>query len=494
MSGRVGASPSASPKLPAVLVVLLACVCAVIAGLLAYTANPIAIALACAAIIAPMLALQPKYGLWLLLLGGLLVAGVIPIWSDGQATRAVWALSAVSFFLLAMLLVQAAASPAVRRNTPFFVWILLAFMAYATVVTLLRWENAYQALSGFKRYFQAMGVMVAFAWLSWSSSEMAKLRRLVFVVALLQLPWAVYELLRLVPIREATRMMYPGMIPVDVVAGTFGANMTKGGANGEMAAFLVVVLGFMLSRVRHGVEGSRRLLWLAPWVALPLFLGDTKVVVLFIPLLFLTLYRRLLLSRPLVGLGGLVLGMALTVGAAMVYSAGVGRDLSPQVEHTLDYNLRDRGYGGLELNRTTVLSHWAKSQRLEDPVSPVLGNGLGSAHDGTAGNIARRYVGYGVGLTAASLLLWEQGVIGFGLVLAALVAAWRCAGRVASAANCNLVRADAEALQAALPVFAIFLFYRPGMFEGFPFQIALYGALGYLAWLARHSITGVGAR
>ena len=92
------------------------------------------------------------------------------------------------------------------------------------------------------------------------------------------------------------------MIPIDVVAGTFGANMTKGGANGEMAAFLIIVLGFLLSRLRHQVPGAHRALWVAPLVAMPLFMGETKIAVVLIPLLFLTLYRRTLLSSPVLGI------------------------------------------------------------------------------------------------------------------------------------------------------------------------------------------------
>lgn len=458
---------------------------AVLLGLLALTTSPIVVALAAATLVAPMLGFRPRYALWLLLIGGLLIAGVVPIWSDGQAGRAVWGLSAISFFLLLLLLVQAAVSKEIRRDTPAFVWLLLAFMAYACVVSLVRWDNAYQYLSGFKRYFQALGLMVALAWLGHSDGEMRSLRRFILVVALLQLPWAVYELLRLVPIREGTRHLYPGMIPIDVVAGTFGANMTKGGANGEMAAFLVIVLGFMLSRVRHGVAGASRALWLAPIVALPLFMGETKIVVVLVPLLFVVLYRRTLLRRPMIGFGGLVVVAALTSGLAAAYLSISGKDLETQISDTLDYNLRDRGYGSQVLNRTSVLSHWAREQSLSDPASPIIGNGLGSAHDATGGSQSRRYPGYGIGLTALSMLLWEQGIVGVSLLLLALGAAWRTAASIARHASEAWVRADADALQAALPLFAAYALYRPAILEGFPFQLVFFGLLGYLGWLYR---------
>jgi hypothetical protein len=274
------------------------------------------------------------------------------------------------------------------------------------------------------------------------------------------------------------------MIPFDVVAGTFGANLTKGGANGEMATFLIIVMAFLLSRVRHRVGGATRHFWIAPLIALPLFMGETKVMVVLIPLLFITLYRSELFSRPLVGLAGLGIGAVLTVGVTMTYLAIVDKDLTTQINSTLDYNFRDRGYSGLLLNRTTVLGHWISEQGLANPVSAVLGNGLGAAHDATGGHISRQYIGYGVGLTGASTLLWDCGLVGFALFVSVLILAWRTAGALVQSATESWVKADAAAIQAAMPLFAFFLFYRVTLFEGLPFQLFFYGLLGYLAWLA----------
>lgn len=458
---------------------------AVVLGLIAFTTSPILIALAAAAVVGPMLVFRLHLALWVLLVGGLLVAGVVPIWGEGQANRAVWALSALSFLIFLTLLFRMLVTESMRRETPGFVWALLAFIAFATLTTALQLHSAYELSSGFKRYFQAVSVTLAFTWLAFSDRQMRGFRVLVLVVALAQLPWAVYELLRLVPIREATRALYPGMIPIDAVAGTFGANLTKGGANAEMATFLLVVLAFMLSRWRRRVSGARRVLWLAPLVVGPLFLGETKVVVVLLPLLFVVLYRREIVARPLVAFGGLVLGAAITIAATFTYLGMTNRSLSEQVAHTLEYNVGDRGYGGLVLNRGSVIPHWLEHQSVRDPAPAIVGNGMGSAHDATGGHVARRWPGFGVGLTAASTLLWEVGLFGVALYALVFLFAWRTAGRVARASKLPWVRADAEAIQAALPVFAFYVFYRVALLEGFPFQLFFFGLLGYLAWLAR---------
>ncbi|MCA1974941.1 MAG: hypothetical protein LDL44_19070, partial [Caenispirillum sp.] len=419
------AAPQSMVAVYAVLTLL-----SLLLGFVAYTAQPIVVGLGVGLLGGAMLLARPVWIIWLVFFFGLLVAGVVPIWAEGAASKAVWGISVLGFLLLLRASFHAATVPAARAQTPAFVWAALAFLLYTVLNTHFNWPTAYEALGGFKRYFQAIGLLFALAWLPIGERDVAKWRRFLIAVALLQLPWAIYERIRLVPIREGLVYAYPGLVPIDVVAGTFGANMTSGGANAEMATFLIIVLAFLLARLREKIFGLGRLLLLAPFVLAPLFLGETKVVVVLLPLMFLVLYRRELLARPHYALAGLVFGALLTTAAGYVYLEITKKPLDRLVHETLSYNVYEKGYGGYALNRTTVLTFWASRQGLNDPAGALLGHGLGTAHDSTGGEISRRYPGYGIGLTAASQLLWEQGVLGMALFLSILVFAWRAAGRV----------------------------------------------------------------
>lgn len=468
------------------LVVIAAIVAALALGLVAYTASPILIAAAAALVVGPVVLARPLTSIWALLVGGLLIIGVVPIWAEGQGVRVAWALSGLSLMLMVLMLFKAVTLPRAVRGTPAFVWLLLAFVAFVLFNGLIQWSSAYEYLSGFKRYFQAIGLMLAVAWLGLSDRQMLSLRKLIVVVVLFQLPWATYELLELVPRREALRFAYSGLVPIDVVAGTFGASLTTGGANAEMATFLLVVLTFLLARMRERIPGAgRKLLLLAPFVLAPLLLGETKVVIVLLPLVFALLYRRELVAKPHVGIAAVVVGGVLTLVAATAYVFSSQHSLERQIQDTIEYNFKERGHGNRLLNRTTVLSFWADRQTASDPVSPVLGHGLGAAHDATGGHIARRFPAHGISLTAASILLWEQGLFGFLLYLAIWVAAWRSAGVLRLKAAEAWVRADAAAIQVAVALFFVYTFYRAAMLEGFPFQLFAYGLLGYLAWLSR---------
>jgi hypothetical protein len=468
-----------------VLAILGMVVCAVLFGLLASTANPIFVGVGAAVILGAIVFALPAWNIWLVLGLGLLVVGVVPIWAEGTASRAVWGVSALGFLLMFGAWFRAITVPGSTYGTPAFVWIALVFVAYATINTVINVTTLYEGVSAFKRYFQAIGILFAMAWFAFTADHVKRWRRFFLIVALVQLPWAVYELIALVPIREGLRFAYPGLVPIDVVAGTFGANMRSGGANAEMATFLIIVFAFLLARLRARSINLRWILLLAPFVLAPLFIGETKVVVVLLPLMVLALYRRELLARPHYAVAGILVGALLTVAAAMAYVEITKKPLERLVDETLQYNIY-KGYGSFKLNRTTVLTFWAEQQSLEDPAGAVFGHGLGTSHDTTGGEITRRYPGFGISLTAASTLLWEQGVIGAALFLAILAAAWRSATRIQRVVSApSWARADAAAIQAALPLFAFYLVYRSALVELLTFQILFWSLLGYLAWLAR---------
>ncbi len=220
----------------------------------------------------------------------------------------------------------------------------------------------------------------------------------------------------------------------------------------------------------------------------PLFLGETKAVVILLPLMFLVLYRGGVIARPHYGVAGLLLGTLLTAAASYVYLNLSDKSVDDQITYYLSYNIYNKGYGLNHLNRTTVLTFWAEQQGAHNPVSFLLGNGLGSSHTSAGGHVAMRYPNHGIGLTAASTLLWDMGILGSGLFASILVLAWRTAGHLQKRSAEPIVRADAAAIQAGLVIFTVYLFFRQSLLEAMSFQIVFAVMLGYLAWLHRKHI------
>lgn len=476
--------------LPTLGIFLLVFALSVFFGLLATTAHPILVSLGVGVLIGGLLILKPTWNIWLILVLGLLVAGVLPIWVEGIASKMVWGISMLGFILMVTALFNVVCNPEKVGGTPSFVWLTLTFVIFTLINGLLQWSSFYEFSSGFKRYYQVTGLLFGLAWFSITERQVQLWRTLLIIVALSQLPWAIYQLIELVPIRESQVHAYPGMVPVDVVAGTFGASMYGGGSTGDMATFLIVISAFLMARRREKLIARNKYFLLLGLVLVPLFLGETKVVLIFLPLMFLTLYRFELITHPKKAFLGLLMGILLTIAIGYVYlSTTKTGNLDQFVIDTWDYNFGEIGYGGylrgFTLNRTSVLTFWVQQQSISDPVSLLFGNGLGAAHE--QGHIAVRYKNYGVGFTAIPVLLWEQGLVGATLFMSIFAYAWYAASRLQSETVEPWVRADASAIQAAIALFTVFLFYRVAMLEALPLQIIFYGLLGYLAWLHRRT-------
>jgi hypothetical protein len=461
---------------------------AILFGLVSTTANMILISFTVALFVGGFLLNRPIWIVWIVLSSGLLVLGIVPIYDDSLDSKAGWAISLLCFILMSLAFFKSFTAPDTRKGTPSFIWLLFVFFVYTVLDSLVQCYSAEEFIGGFKRYFQLWGLLFALCWMAFDERHIRVWRKFFLIVALVQLPFVVYELIALVPRREAMVESIPGMVPIDVVAGTFGSSIYGGGNSGEMSTFLVIVLAFLLSQRMQKTLSLGRFILLIPWVLAPLFLGETKAVIVMLPLSFMVLYRRELLARPHYGLAALAFGGLLAAAMGYAYMSVSRMSMDELIADALRYNVYETGYGSKVLNRTTVLTFWASEQGAHDPVSFVFGNGLGSSHqnaEGQGGHIEIRYPYYGIGLTGASTLLWETGVFGCGLLIAVFGCAWSAAGRLYRESISPLVRADANAIQAALSLFALHLFYNSSLLEAVSFQIVFAAVLGYLAWLYR---------
>jgi hypothetical protein len=464
---------------------------AILFGLISTTASFLFISIVVALFIGVFLLARPTWIVWIVLSSGLLVLGIAPLYNESLGSKAGWGTSLLCFLLMALAFFKSATTPLTRKNTPEFIWLLLGFFVYAVLNSLVQWHSAEEFVGGLKRYFQMWGLLFALCWMTFNERDIRRWRLFFLVVTVVQLPFAIYELIILVPIRKGMVDSIPGMVPIDAVGGTFGSTLYGGGSSGEMSTFLIIVWAFLLALKMEKTLPVGRLILLTPVVLAPLFLGETKAVIVMLPLMFLVLYRGILLAKPHYGLLALGVGTLLTVGMGYAYLNIMHMSLDNLLAQTLGYNLYEKGYGENYLNRTTVLTFWASHQGAQDPVSLMFGNGLGSSHQDTGGHLDIRYPHYGIGLTAASTLLWDMGVIGCALFAAIFVQAWQAAGRLYREAAEPRVRADAHAIQAALSLFVFHLFYRLDQLETVSFQIVFAAVLGYLAWLYRRHVASL---
>lgn len=465
------------------LISLLVVLSAMFFGLVAVTGNYLIVAVAAGLLLGGLLVAKPDWNITLIIVVGSL-SGFATSLLGPSLSKISWGVSMLGF----LLWIPAAIGLVTTRRVPLFVWLSIAFVLYATAVTVTQWYSLSEFAAGFKRYFQAIALLFALGTLAFTPDDFRRWKKIMLGIALLQLPFALYELLILVPERGG---LAAGGDVTDVVAGSFGANLTGGSANAEMATFLLIAYGFLFSRWREKQLTGNTLLLLTPFLLAPLFMGETKIVVVMLPLVGFILLRDDLRHNP--GRFALftLLGSGLLISVAAFYALFIDQDtFHTALRDTIKYNFQNQGYGSNVLNRMSVLTFWWQQQGLSDPVGFFFGHGLGSSFTAglggvISGHISASFPGYGIDLTTASTLLWDLGVIGLLLYLAILALAWFAANHLYKNSIDPLVRADALAIQAAIALFALFIVYRNSPLNFMPWEIIIYMTLGYLSYLYR---------
>ncbi len=452
-------------------------------GLLAVTASPVLIGLGAGMVLGPVMLLMPELTIWVVLVIGMLM-GILS--ASPHLGKVTWIVSILSMLLMLPVLVNLLWSKQIKM--PGFMSIALLFLVYSVVVSILRWYSIAEFFLGFKHYFQAFGLMMALTMISFTPQSYVRWRNFLMVVALLQFPFALYELLVLVPQRGGLSL---SSSTTDVIAGSFGANMQGGSPNSVMVTFLFIALSFIVARWRAGLIQSRNFFLMAFICILPLGMGETKVAVIMLPLVGLVLLRKDFIKTPLRYIPAILTMALLTALLGFIYvKIMMHSSLSEVIDSSLRYNIGSQGYStGQYLNRMTSVTFWFQQQSWHDPLGFLIGNGVGSSYPAIGsmvGHLGLKYMHYGINLTAASTLLWDMGLIGFILFLSIFVAAWFAAGRLNKSVSDKAVKADALAIQAAIPLFLLSMVYSDSIVNLVSMELIYAIVLGYLGYLMNH--------
>jgi len=459
------------------------------AGVVIASGNLILIGLAVGAMLGVLLLNSIGVAVWIVLVGTLLITGPLAMHFP-QLGRIAWLFSILGFFLLgAATLYEGTNRDPHRPPMPAFIVFGLLFLIYSIGMLFASDSGLSQGLGAVKRYFQFWGVMFILATVAFAPRTIRRWLIFILALALIQLPFAIYQRVALVPRRFN---MPDSVVPIDIIVGTFEGSITGGGSSNVMAFFLVAVIAGLLCAYRESMFRNSTLWLLLALVGAPLALGETKLVVVLLPAALLVVYADLIKKRPFAFAAG---SLAALIGiGALAYSYIAlhetdGRQLTfeQRLEENLEYNIGSRGYyGGASLNRGNVVQFWWHEHGAKDPAGAMFGHGLGASFGPMGsdqnGHMDRKYPGYAIGLIAISALLWNVGLIGTSLYLlmyfAAFVAAWRLTAR----ASPGLDRAMCRTLQAVLVMIPAMLAVLDLHLMTPSIQVLTAFTLGLIAW------------
>jgi hypothetical protein len=466
---------------------------ALVSGVVTATGNLMASGLVVGAILGILMLSAVESVIWIVLLGTLLISGPLMLFQP-QLTRVTWVFSILGFFLTIAAIAHAGTA---RLNTrppqPAFIPLLILFSLCGVVSLFFSEGTSSEAFSAVKRNFQFLGVALALAVVPFSTKTIRHWMLLILLLALAQVPFALYQRIALVPLR----INLPNrVVPVDIVAGTFEAAMFGGGNSNIMAFLILVVLAGLVCAYRERVLSGVRTLLLAGATAIPLGLGETKMVLALLPVALFAIFSDLIRKRPaLFAIGSLMSGLLL-VGLFYVYVAVQNHDtremtFEQKVQENFDYNFGELGYyEGPSLNRTTVVKFWWDKNGSDNPVRAAFGYGLGSSYSAPGsdnpGFLSFRYSGHTIDLTGVSTLLWDLGAFGLLLFCLILWSAWNTCRLLIERSDPGLDRAFCRTLSASVIMIAVLFLASSAMFWAPSMETLMMFTFGLIAWRWRH--------
>jgi len=484
----------------------LSLVTATVIGWLASQGNPLVylVAVLPIALLAFLfLAARPTWLLWGAIVGGLVISGLLQLYVPKlQAAR--WALSPIAITLAFYgLLALTTARPDDRSEaTPTVIWWAIAFLCAVLLASVSSPFLADRFIIGFKGYFQVWGLLVGLAFIRWPPGVIDRLPRLFLAIAFVQLPFVAHQLFFLVPARVGIGQ---GIVPIDIVSGTFGASLEGGGANAVLNAYLMIVIAGLISARQLNVLTTERLLLLSIPLAIPLFVNEAKVSVVYMLVVYIVLFGKDLIHRPIRFLWASLAASALLV--AMLVAFMLGAPSSSRVESipdlirfTYQYNVAD-DEAGTTLSRFGALRFWLQHHGPVDIKGTLFGHGIGfsrvgdtetpyreTAESTQAGIPLQIDLTQKIGITAVSGLLWETGVVGLLCIIGLLAATYRSAHRLEKIfPNMPERVAALRAVRVAAVIIFVILWHKSVFVFHVAYQTLVMILIGYVAYWERNA-------
>jgi hypothetical protein len=453
------------------------------------------------ALLAPFIGLLALIGLfivpsrlafWTIFLVSMLIVG--PVMYFGKMDNARWGppLLAMAMYVPLVAFIFKPRKPTVQPGWPLWVFVLVMFLVVAACSTVMSSPRLGEVVVASRAYMAFWSVVLALGVGMLAPRDMVLAWKALLVVAIIQLPVAVYQYF--VVAKASSRLS-----PWDAVVGTFPGNIEGGGASHGMGIFLLIAMAAVLTLWR--ARQINRYFAAAVMVGIlgSLGLSEVKAAVLLVPAVFVLIFYRELLRRPMLSFGAVLASVVLMGALFAVYTttfyAGRGMTLSGKmptsplqsIENQLnpqEVHTRDTGKGVVVSRAARMADWWTRSVRYGDPFHAMLGYGIGATQISSIGmgELVSQFP-YPLDMTGTTILLWETGVLGHLLLMAALLmAGLNCNASARSPLVPVVHQALLQAAGAGLIIYAITLPYSNFALRAAPSQFVMVFMLGYSAY------------
>lgn len=351
----------------------------------------------------------------------------------------------------------------------------LLFFFFVFVVSIaINAPPMLQIIVGGKNLVMFWSVFMVIALFAISFSTTERLFRYLIPMVFLQIPFVLYQYFIVAPKRSNAG----GRMGVswDAIVGGYGGDPSSGGASGTMAFMLILGILLAISLYRYKQMSMKLLGAVVVCALFCVALAEVKVVVVLLPVGIAILYWKDLVRRPLKAVVSLFMALVVGLGILVLYEqvhpAAPGQqahDISSLLDRDFGYSLDSRliNMETGEMGRNAAIVFWWDEGFKRDPLRGVLGYGPGASRSASSlavGEVARKYH-FGIDRSAATQLLWDIGLAGFGGYVFIMISGICLALRNATACTSATGKAVLEAAAAGLAMGIIMLPYSRDVLE-----------------------------
>lgn len=332
-----------------------------------------------------------------------------------------------------------------------------------------------------------LGVLMALYWFKWSDTSIRNIWRLMFVIAVCQIPIVIYQHL----FKVAT-------LGWDGVVGSFGLNMSA-----PLAVFMVGCVLYALSRWNRGLMPLRTLILCLIATLSVILAVEVKAVLIWLPLGIMWILRK----RMFRNIGTFIIfssfALLLSVGTYSVYKvmfwgAHTRDDTISEKFDTIAAYALDPGninYRTGEISRAASLALWY-SDPAPTAIQRLVGYGPGASAKSPStgyGVVAERYRMLSIAATAVASLLWDVGILGMlcyaAIFVSAIVAGVRYTRRAVNPEHAAIV----DVCVAMVAIFLNTLIYNRTMIDEPTAQLLCYFCIGCIVHYCRNDAAEIAA-
>lgn len=438
---------------------------------------------------AVFLLFSPKFLLLATLLCSLVISGVAEFYFGIGQANWIPSLLGLSLFVAAFLAHKEINTTYRRIKIPSVIPTVVLFTLALFIASAINLITPIQLITGVRNYLPFIGVFVALLAMRVLENDLQKWIKALLCIGLLQLPFCLHQALVVAPRRERSFAAVGG--GAEAIVGSFGGNPLGGGYTGEMAVFVLIMSLFSLALASNLKRGKILAFLMCSSAIGCVAMAETKIVFVLAPITVLILFYEDIRHSPKRMLGVLLAISTVLGGLAAVYAWRFWSKGPDEFWHAFTYSfdpnfMVDRLHRG----RIAALFHWwGINIENFDFLHATFGYGMASTLEASRvlgeGNAVKMF-GLGLDAHAANKLLWDGGLLSFGVFSFLIVRSGLNAHRLVNRGNIPIFHVNAlKAIRAAMFCFAAMLPYQVSVVGGAPMQFLFWFFVGYIEYWRR---------